>query len=68
MMKIDAELTIYTSSGEQINVDLSSMQTYIVLNILGIKFLDNDTYICFPDATLKQFLEFKGNPLHLREE
>ncbi len=61
------ELSIWLDNGTYSEIELSPMQTLMILKILGIK-PQTDTYIsCYSDETLKSFLTMKANPLKLKE-
>lgn len=62
-----AEITIYTRTGEQLNFELSQMQAFTAMKILGINFTGSNSYSCYSDEALQRFFEFKGNPLNLKE-
>lgn len=63
------DLTVYFRNGNSYSVPLSSVQTAIIIKILGLSkdYDDDDEMSCYSDETLKQFLKFKGNPLRLKE-
>lgn len=58
------ELTIYSVEGDNFSIPLSSMQTLIILKILGFEFNENQ-YSMFDDKTLNKIIQMKGNPLNL---
>lgn len=60
-----AEMTIYTQSGGQFSLELSQMQAFAVMKLLGIRFNSGSSYSCYSDEALKDFFDFKGNPLRL---
>lgn len=60
-----AEITVYTTDGNTINLDLSKMQLFVAFKILGIDFKPGGVYSCHSDETLQKLLEYKGNPLNL---
>lgn len=61
------ELTIYSTTGENIAFDLSPTQLAIIIKILGLKLEPNQEIRCFSDSSLKRIAEMKGNPLKLQE-
>lgn len=63
-----AEITIYTQAGGQFNFELSPMQVYVTLKLLGFQFEkgNNSSYSCYSDKTLDSFLSYKSNPLNLK--
>jgi hypothetical protein len=63
-----AEITIYTQGGNQFNFDLSQMQAFMVLKILGFKFGKGDNYSCYSDQALEKFFDMTTNPLRLKEK
>lgn len=58
------ELTIYSVEGDNFSIPLSSMQTLIILKILGFE-LNENQYSMFDDKTLNKIIQMKGNPLNL---
>ena len=60
-----AEMTVYTQSGGQFSLELSQMQVFVVMKLLGISFNRSGSYSCYSDEALKGFFNFKGNPLRL---
>lgn len=66
-MKIDsAEMIIYDSNGNNITFDLNKLQLAMIIKLLGLSIDDQNTMACYSDATLKQFIAMKGNPLRLQ--
>lgn len=62
------DLSIWFDDGNQTEIELSPMQTLVVLKILGIKAASETHITCYSDKTLEQFLELKTNPLRLKEK
>lgn len=60
------ELTIYNIEGDNFSIPLNSIQTLIILKILGFEFNENQ-YSMFDDKTLNKIIQMKGNPLNLRK-
>lgn len=68
-MRIEGvDLTIYTTDGDGVTIDLSPTQLAVVVKILGIEFGEGQSIQCFSDATLQRLAQMKGNPLNLRKE
>lgn len=62
------DLSIWFDDGNQTEIELSPMQTLMVLKILGIQ-PAGETYIkCYSDQTLQKFLDMPTNPLRLKEK
>ena len=67
------DLSIWFHDGNQTEIELSPMQTLMVLKILGIQ-PAGETYIkcyyikCYSDQTLQKFLDMPTNPLRLKEK
>lgn len=62
-----AELIVYSTTGEELQVDLSAKQLFLVMKVLGIEFNSNGSYNCFSDNSLDKIASMKGNPLRLVE-
>lgn len=60
------EITIYSTTGENIAFDLSPAQLAIVVKILGLQLEPGQEIRCFSDSALKRIAEMKSNPLHLQ--
>lgn len=63
-----ANLSIWLTDGTCNEFELSPMQTLLITKILGIKQVEENCISCYSDETLKNFLEYKGNPLRLKEK
>ena len=61
------ELTIYNIEGDNFSIPLNSIQTLIILKILGFEFNENQ-YSMFDDKTLNKIIQMKGNPLNLKKK
>lgn len=48
-----AELTVYSTDGEMVNLDISRMQLQAVFKVLGFRFQGNGQYICYSDEGLR---------------
>lgn len=66
MLIDEVELTIYYENGDVENIPLSTMQTAIVIKILGLTKQKNGNVACFSDESLEKMVEMKGNPLKLK--
>lgn len=57
----------YYYNGESHTISLSDIQFAVVVKILGLEVNADESVNCFSDATLKQFITMKGNPLNLQK-
>lgn len=57
----------YYYNGESHTISLSDIQFAVVVKILGLEINADESVNCFSDATLKQFITMKGNPLNLQK-
>lgn len=61
-----AELTIYTSDGNNVSVSLEKLQTEVMLKSIGFS-LGKDEFYTFGNDTLEKILNGKINPFVLKE-
>ncbi len=63
------ELNIYLDNGNNIDIELTQMQTKAIFKLLGFNFtnMEHNSYTAFSDDTIAQLFEMKGNPLKLKE-
>ena len=65
-MKIESvDLSVWFDDGNHAEINLSPMQTLMVLKLLGIEPSGKGCINCYSDQPLKRFTEMDKNPLRL---